>query len=241
MSDYKPSGFQIQISTPEESIQKPIYTFGTPVDPNFVSLHQEWLKRIIPDIPPDTTPSEQIALVDHLIQTHKEVTTNEFTQASTTLPITLDELLCGEYDLYLVTYQPRYSNLYAINISTNTTTQLFNGADEVLIGVMIAGNLSELAMMADDMTASGDYCQHIKHMLNGTPYFPWGEGHTFQEAVDNALARVNSISREQWLNYARYSVVSAPSAYPEIREQYVDWPPLQTIDELIAELQKFVS
>lgn len=129
-------------------------------------------------------------------------------------PITLDELLRKE--LHLVTYEPRYSHHAGFKV-----------------GVFIAGNLTALAAMADAMTDGGDYCSHIENMLNGTPYFPWGEGITFQEAVDAALTRVNQFSRTQWFNAAYYEVHNAPSAYAEIRKNYKEWPPLPSIEEAI--------
>ena len=136
-------------------------------------------------------------------------------------PITLDELL--EKDLHLITYTPRYG-----------------GGPDNKVGVFIAGNMGnllELAMMADAMTDSGDYCGHIKNMLYGTPYFPWGEGATFQEAVDRALASVNAFPREQWFASAYYEVGNAPSLYHQIRESYREWPPLISIEEAVKKWQ----
>jgi hypothetical protein len=134
---------------------------------------------------------------------------------TTETPITLDELLAKE--LHLVTYEPRYI-----------------GDAPIKVGVFIAGNLEELASMADDMDASGDYCQHIEHMLRGTPYFPWGEGRTFQEALDNAMECVNRFTREEWFNYAWREVLIAPLSYREIEVAYRDWKPLPSMATLIA-------
>ena len=126
-------------------------------------------------------------------------------------PITLDELLVN--DLHLVTYEPRYSD-------SN-------------VGLFIAGNVEELAMMAEAMTDSGDYCDHILHMVQYTPYFPWGEGDNFAEALALALQAVNRIPREMWIKYAFTEVLTAPSRYPEIRENYVFWDPLPSINNLM--------
>lgn len=128
-------------------------------------------------------------------------------------PITLDELLAK--DLHLVTYYPRYG-----------------GGN---VGVFIAGQVEELAMMADAMSDSGDYCYHIEHMLRGTPYFPYGVGDTFQEALADALNRVNKFTRDEWFNHAYYEVFEAPLDYPKIREQYCEWEPLRSMKELIKE------
>ena len=127
--------------------------------------------------------------------------------------ITLDELI--KKGLNLVTYAPRYSD----------------GNCGVFIGGNL-GNLVELAMMADGMTDSGDYCQHIEHMLFDTPYFPWGEGATFQIALNNAMARVNQFTREDWFDYAYYVVAAIPGDYPAIREAYINWPPYPSIAQL---------
>lgn len=134
-------------------------------------------------------------------------------------PFTLDELLSC-YGLHLITYQPRYTGGYY-------------GASPV--GVFIGGPVEELAMMADSMTASGDYCQHIVNMLNETLYLPWGEGKSFTEAVQKALDRVNQFPKDQWLEYALPVVERLASDYPAIREQYRDWEPYPTIEQLVAE------
>lgn len=146
--------------------------------------------------------------------------------------ITLDELL--SHGLHLVTYKPRYSNLHFVNMS-GPSRSLFEGKDEALVGVMIAGHLPELAEMADAMTDSGEYCQHIENMLYNTPYFPHGEGHTFQEALDKALIKINKFSKRQWFDYAIHAVERAPSDYAKIREKYINWEPLPTIEQLTIE------
>jgi hypothetical protein len=128
-------------------------------------------------------------------------------------PITLEELLRDDFNL--VTYNVRYGG--------------------PAIGVMIAGQLPELAEMADAMTDSGDYCDHITNMLIGTPYFPWGEGDTFQEAVDRALQRVNTVPRDQWFKCVRNAVWKAPGEYGKVRDSYRNWEPLPPVEELLVE------
>ncbi len=130
--------------------------------------------------------------------------------------ITLDDLLAD--DFHLVTYTPRYGD--------------GPGAE---VGVFIGGNIEELAMIADAMTDSGDYCQHIEHMLYRTPYFPWGVGSTFQQAVDKALERVNTVKRHVWFNAMRNVVCRAISDYPAIREAYTDWPALPSVEESMVD------
>jgi hypothetical protein len=132
-----------------------------------------------------------------------------------TAPITIDELLAR--DMHLVTYSCRHGR-----------------GPDAMVGVFIAGNVEELAMMAEGMTASGDDCQHIEHMLRRTPYFPWGVGEDLQAAIANALKRVNRYPRKQWFNYAYPEVWKAPLAYPHIEQSYVDWEPLPSMEVLIA-------
>lgn len=121
--------------------------------------------------------------------------------------ITLNELLTNGG--YLVTYRPRYC-----------------AGTPIKVGVIISGDPQYAAAMADAMTDSGDYCQHIENMMDGTDYFPNGEGATFEEAIANAMLKVNRHTREQF-NHAWPHVLRACHDYAAIREAYVPWPSLE--------------
>jgi hypothetical protein len=143
--------------------------------------------------------------------------------------ITLDELL--QKGFTLITYKPRYSNLHIVHFDGRPIESALTGTDEILVGVFIANGV-EVAALADAMTDSGEYCQHLENMIYNTPYFPWGEGHTFQEAVDTALIRINSISRDLWFQAASSEIITFINHYPQLREDYKDCEPLCPADKL---------
>jgi hypothetical protein len=158
--------------------------------------------------------SSEYACSSHGVYHPRRNTGQKLTASSvkSTKPITVEELLT-ERMMHLISYDPRYGG----------------GG----IGVFIAGHIECLTQMADAMSDSGDYAMHIYNMLYGTPYFPWGEGDTLQEAITVAMARVNSIPRDHWLGYAYIEVFNAPRAYSAVRDSYRDWNPLPSLEELM--------
>lgn len=126
---------------------------------------------------------------------------------TTDAPITLEELL-KQHDWHLVTYRVRYGGPG--------------------MGVLIGFDIDTLAMMADDMTGGDGDWWRASRLPDSVPWFPAGSGDTFQEALDQALARVNTLTREQWFEHAVYEVSSMSTKYAEMRKIYDEtkWPSL---------------
>lgn len=96
--------------------------------------------------------------------------------------VTIESMLSNCYTLIAI--QPRYS--------------------PAKVCVVLGPQQPHFFEFVDTLTDGGDEPMHVESILYGTEFFPYGFGDTIEEAINEALVRINKISElpEEQQEYA---------------------------------------
>lgn len=116
------------------------------------------------------------------------------------------------------------------------------GSDHRMIAIFGNDACHEsLAAMADAMTASGEYCQHLENRFYETEYYPFAYAPTPVEAIQQAAERffkavegIHPKVAEEALRLVSCSTSEYTTG--QYHEKYIEVPPLASLEDIAKEL-----
>lgn len=123
--------------------------------------------------------------------------------------ITEDDIFNSFVSMQLIVIKPRYSNSK--------------------FAAVIGSTQSTFPEMVDALTSGDQDYIVVDSLFTGTPWYPYGEGETIQEAIDSAIDRLNTIEPE----YKREALALIHNSYNGwARDRYNPMEPLVLTGEV---------